>query len=86
MNSWIVSRGETFFYKNQIGMLMLLGLCSKGVSSIVSDSTITHFVTVGNFERDVWNACEKSAILLIKHHNATHVKHFFSIYGNAFCA
>lgn len=72
-------------------MLMFLGLCSKGVSSIVSDSTITHFVTVGNFERDVSNACEKSAILLIKHHNATHVKHqiimfFFSIYGNVFCA
>ena len=42
-------------YKSHIDMLILLGLHSKCISSIVSDKTITHFVTAGDSERDILN-------------------------------
>lgn len=54
-------------------MLILLRLHSKCVSTIVSDKTITHFVTAGDSERDILNGWEKSAVLLIKQHNATDI-------------
>lgn len=51
----MISRVKISLYKSQIDMLILLRLHSKCVSTIVSDKTITHFVTAGDSERDILN-------------------------------